>query len=237
MFVIIASLRIFKVYDYSDVPQDQVAQETGNFLAEWLPYFLAMVMLNANLYQKGAFVGKRTDGYISVVDVYSQFVAALDGRRIHALTPFCSDYNDNALKSVRESIMHAEGLTYEQFIDEWEEKGEKRKALRFMTGKEMKAIGLTLRQRWAVVRARNYKVHGINVNTLLSSQTAKDPTNIGANEKQMATQNTVGNTATVAAIFTLRFMKSLFIAFQKEPHNTPIVHTNTSILGGTLSPI
>lgn len=195
-FVIIASLQIFDVVDYSNVPPEQVGKEAGNFFAEWLPYFMAMVMLNANLYNKGAFVGKATKGYIDTITAYSGIVGGYDGKRISALTPFCEAYNDKALQSVRQSILHAEGLTYEQFSAEWSDRnGTKQKPLRFMSGKEQKAIGLTFRQRWAVLKAKLSKVHGINVNILLSSHARKDPTNIGATEKQMSAENNVSNTA------------------------------------------
>lgn len=178
--------------------------EMSNFLITWLPYFMAAVLLNTNLYQKGVFVGKNTAKYINIAQSYSTVVNNLTGKEIEGLDTFCDKYNDDTLQSIQTQILKKEGISYERYYKDTEivkdDKVSIRKSLLTCTDSELIEQGLTERQIAAVNKARDVEIKGISSNILLSSIDVKDRTNLGPTEKQMARRETI--------VSTLKFMVS-----------------------------
>ena len=198
--IVMASLDALGFLDF----ENGFWNEFSNFLVTWLPYFMAAVLLNNTLYQKGVFVGKNTIKYISVAKSYSVVINKLNGKQIEGLDEFCDKYNDDTLESIQTQILKREGISYERFSEDSEiikdDTKVIRKSLLTCTDAELAEQGLTERQINAVNKARDVEIKGISSNILLSSIDVKDRTNLGPTEKQMARRETI--------VSTLKFMVS-----------------------------
>lgn len=170
--LMLASLDAFDLVDLSSF-------DTFAFIVGWLPYFLASMLLSSDLYKKGVFVGKRTDKFESVANSYNELVSSLTGQQIRDLTPFCKQYNEEALVNLRTSILKEGGIDYSLF----EEK------LKVLTKEQLLREGYNKEQIKAIKFAKKARVKGINVNILMSSMDLADPTNIGKGEQELEKQN------------------------------------------------
>lgn len=151
------------------------------FLTLWILYFLAAMLLNIDFYKKGAFVGKSTDKFTTVIDEYSNIVNLLSGEQIKGLYPFCEKYNEDAKIRMQTEILKGEGIPFDDF-----EKGSgKHKPLKTCTVKELKSLQYNKLQILAIIKAKRVKIKGISVNLLLSTISASDTTDIGDNERTL----------------------------------------------------
>ena len=151
------------------------------FLTLWILYFLAAMLLNIDFYKKGAFVGKSTDKFATVIDEYSNMVNLLSGEQIKGLYPFCEKYNEDAKIRMQTEILKGEGIPF----DDFEKGNEKHKPLKTCTIKELNFLHYNKLQILAIIKAKRVKIKGISVNLLLSTISASDTTDIGDNEKTL----------------------------------------------------
>lgn len=187
MAIVMASLNAL---GFMDLSKGNFWSQFTDFLVDWVPYFMAALLLNTNLYQKGVFVGKRTDKYKSIATSYSTVVNNLNGKQIEGLDAFCDKYNDDTLRSIQEQILKREGISYERFT----QGDNDNKALLICTDDELLKLGYTERQVKAINKARDVEIKGLSSNLLLSSINVKDRTNLGPTEHQMAVKETVSST-------------------------------------------
>lgn len=200
--IIAATLHIFDVYDMSK------PEEVKSFFVDWVPYFLASILLNGDLYEKGIFVGKSVKEYIDAKLAYSEKVSVIDCHKLSKITDFCIDYNTESLINLRKAILKEQGLSYEQFDKEYKTKDETYPGLKTWNKKELKSR-LTPEQISVVSRAKKAKVKGINANLLLGNEDINDPTNIGLTEKQLTMRRNVW--ITIRYLFITALMSVLFI--------------------------
>lgn len=181
--ILAASLHIFGITDFSN------KESLSVFLMDWLPFFIAAILLNANLYQKGIFVGKSQTVYTKVLNVYNTHVNAFTGKDLDVLPEFCEYYNNKALTSLQRSILKVESISLERFEDGTENE----KALRLLTKKELiDKYGKSIAK--VVIKAKRVKIKSICVNGLLSHNNVKDPTDLGKSEKSMTTAANIKST-------------------------------------------
>lgn len=200
--IIAATLHIFDVYDMSN------PEEIKSFFVDWVPYFLASILLNGDLYEKGIFVGKSVKEYIDAKHAYSEKVSTIDGHKLSKVTDFCIYYNTESLISLRKAILKEQGLSYEQFDKEYKTKDATYPGLKTWTEEKLKSE-LTSEQVDAVLQAKKVKVKGINTNLLLGNEDVNDPTNIGLTEKQLTMRRNIW--ITIRYLFMTGLMSVLFI--------------------------
>lgn len=180
--LIAASLDLFGLIDFKTV-------NIVSFLIGWFPYFAAAMLLRTDLYKKGVFIGKKTDKFCAVARTYSELANSLSGEQLKGLYPFCEEYNSNAKQAIQTQILKAEGLTYEEYNEDWIETVDgvdvQRSALKTCTKQELLERKYTKTQIRAIKKAKRAKVYGISVNILLSTIAVKDVTYIGNDEKSL----------------------------------------------------
>lgn len=203
--IIAATLHIFDVYDLSN-PDD-----VKSFFVDWVPYFLASVLLNGDMYEKGIFVGKAVKDYLDARKAYSEVVCKIDGHKLSKVTDFCIDYNEESLISVRKAILKEQGLSYEQFDEKYISKDEILPALKTWTDEQLEKY-LTSEQVSVIKRAKKAKIKGINANLLLGNEDVADPTNIGMTEKEMTMRQNIKTTLiylVVTGLMSVVFVKDI----------------------------
>ena len=200
--IIAATLHIFDVYDMSN------PEEIKLFFVDWVPYFLASILLNADLYEKGIFIGKSVKEYVDAKRIYSEKVSAIDGHKLSKVTDFCIDYNTESLINLRKAILKEQGLSYEQFDKAYKIENTTYPGLKTWTKEELESR-LTSEQINVVLRAKKAKVKGINTNLLLGNEDVNDPTNIGFTEKELTIRRNI--LITIRYLFMTGLMSVLFI--------------------------
>ena len=185
--ILAASLDIFEFADYSETG-------IGAFIASWVPFFIATILLNDNQYRKGIYVGKQTQSYKDAVDNYSNEVDTLNGIQIENLDDFCNETNAKILKKLQTNILMQQCITYEQFDKGTVVNGIKTEALKIYDKKQLSSMGYTKTQVKSIIAAKNVKIKGIHSNTLLSNVSTSDSTDIGLNESQLYFKQTTIST-------------------------------------------
>lgn len=155
----------------------------------FVPLYLVALLLNVTYYNKGVRAGKYTDGFITIIDYYSQKVDDLSGEKLIQLPIFCEDYNNKALLTLQATVLKKISIDIDLFDKGCAEK--KQRPLKVLTRKELKAlynknIAKTIR------KASKMTVCGINNNVLLGNYNSADKTNLGPNEKQLKKRRTAG---------------------------------------------
>lgn len=218
LVIIAASLHIFDIYDLSD------GEDIKNFFIDWVPYFIASILLNGDMYEKGAFIGKETLRYIKILEAYSKKVTTLTGEKLTSIGAFCIYYNEKSLRERRQDILRKEGVSYDEFDKDFVKivNGEKTtfKPLKMWTKEELdETYGVNARK--AIFQAKKASIKGINTNVLLSSFDVKDPTNIGATEGQLKLHRNIF--VTVRYLFASGLMSIIFIKDIAQWHWAGIV--------------
>lgn len=216
--IIAASLHIFDVYDLSNV------EDIKNFFVDWVPYFVASILLNGDMYEKGVFIGKETLRYIKILETYSKKVVTLTGERLTSLGAFCVYYNEKSLRERRQDILRKEGISYDEFDKDFTKivNGEEKtfKPLKIWTKEELdETYGVNARN--VIFQAKKVSIKGINVNVLLSSFDVKDPTNIGATEGQLKLHRNIS--VTIRYLFASGLMSIIFIKDVAQWHWAGII--------------
>ena len=174
-------------------------KEFLNIVLECVPFYMAATMLSINYYNKGSFVGKKSEKFTDSIKYYSNKVINLTGEHLKYLPDFCNEYNDNALKSKRERLLQTVALTWEQF-DIGDNATPPLKILN-------KTKLLTMYDKHIVKvieQCKRAKVKGIHPNILLSNFTNVDVTDLGNTEKQLSRKRFSGYALTyLVSIFTM----------------------------------
>lgn len=189
--VVAASLDIIGLIDLTG---ENAWNRITNFVMQWIPYFMATILLNNTLYKKGVFVGKRTTVFVNNAKTYSELVNDLTGEQIKKLDAFCEDYNETSLKNLQTNILKKEALTYNDFDNKFSIDGVTYNPLKIWTDEELENSKYTKSQIKAIKKAKNVKIKGLTSNSLLSSMNVKDPTDIGQNEKELARKRSLSST-------------------------------------------
>ena len=181
--IIAASLNVFGFYDFSG---DNIAKECSDFFIDWVPYFIASVLLHSTMYEKGTFTGKQTKSYIDMAASYSKKVNNLTGEQLDKLDDFCIKYNEKALKDLQTKILKRSGISYETFTEKYLN----------MSTKDIKKNCIKEHYN-TIIKAKNVHIKGINANKLLSQCEADDITDTGHNEQELAKQYKIKSTIKV----------------------------------------
>ena len=193
--IIIICLDVFKL-------RDLTATTFKDLFIEWVPFFLAAKLLDKNLYNKGIFVAKSTQKYISITAEYSRRVAALSGEQLKYLPTYCKLKNDEALKDLQEQELKKEGIAIDDFDD-----------IKQMTDVEL-TEKYTPTQIAAINKAKRLKVAGLKVNLLLGSNDVIDDTDLGPTESQITKKHdrshTIGYVLSTA-IMTMIGVKNVML--------------------------
>lgn len=186
--ILAASLDIFKFADYKE------GQNFLDFLASWIPFFIATMLLNDNQYRKGIYTGKQTKAYKDVAESYSTEVSSLTGEQIQKLDDFCNETNSETLRKKQTNILMQQCISYEQFSIGIIETDKKTEALKIYDKKELLEMGYTKTQVKAILSAKKVKIKGIHSNILLSNINTSDVTDIGLTENQLYVKQTTIST-------------------------------------------
>ena len=186
--ILAASLNIFKFADFSN------GQTFLDFIAGWVPFFIATVLLNDNQYRKGIYTGKQTESYKNAVEDYSKEAGALDGKQIESLDDFCNDTNSRVLEKLQKNVLMQQCISYEQFNNGFTKGNKQYEPLKIYDKKQLKEMGFTKTQITAILTAKKIKIKGIHSNVLLSSFNIIDSTNIGMTESQLYKKQTLVST-------------------------------------------
>lgn len=186
--ILAASLNIFKFADLSN------GQSFLDFVASWVPFFIATILLNDNQYRKGIYTGKQTKSYKDAVSDYSKEAASLNGKQIEKLDDFCNETNSKVLKKLQTNILMQQCISYEQFNEGFVKDDKQIKALKIYDKEQLKNLGFTKTQISAILAAKKLKIKGIHSSILLSSFNSSDSTNIGLTENQLYVKQTVVST-------------------------------------------
>lgn len=191
--ILAASLDIFDFVDYSD------GQSILDFLASWIPFFIATILLNDNQYRKGIYIGKQTSSYKDAADTYSKEVESLTGNQIEDLDDFCNETNNKILQKLQTNILIQQCISYEQFNKGTIKDGKNVDGLKIYDKKDLLNMGYTKTQVKAILAAKKVKIKGIHSNILLSNFNTSDTTNIGLTESQLYIKQTTISTISYIA--------------------------------------
>ena len=177
--------------------RDITLSEIGDIVIETVPFFFASMLLSNNYYMKGTFVGKTTNVFTSACENYTGMVVRLTGEQIDVMDEFCEKFNDDVLQKMQVAYLKRAAISYERF-----DKGkDNEEPLRVWSKHKLKHTLGDERAKW-VQKAKNCKIKGLRVNTLLGTNDEDDMTNIGSTESQLSKQHT-RNSAISYIIFTL----------------------------------
>lgn len=188
----------------------KVSWETfAQLFVDFVPYYLAAIILSDNYYMKGVFKAKSTHKYINAMESYSKTAGSLNGHQMQVLPEFCEEFNQKALVKIQSGILRKVAIDFDIFDKPYVKAGITCQPLKVLTKKEL--LKLYNKDVVKVIqRAKNVNVKGINENLLLSSIKSYDDTDIGRNENELAKQNNVKN---VIKLFVCMFLLS-FITFK-----------------------
>lgn len=167
--------------------------EIGNIVVEFIPFFLAFVLLGNNHYMKGSYAGKDTTKFINTCNDYGDVVSELTDEQIDSLDEFCEEYNEQALKRKQESYLKRAAITYDKF----DKNSKDYVALKLRTNKELRAKFGKERAKW-IIAAKNASVKGIRTNTLMGTNDSDDVTDIGLTESQLASSHKIKTSVSYA---------------------------------------
>lgn len=166
--IVIVSLDVFGIRDLS-------WEMLGDLAVEWIPFFLAAILLDSNLYEKGKFIGKQTESYIAAVTEYSNKASLFTGMKLKYFSLYCKETNDRVRRNKQEQLLKEAGITIEDFENEISKlsNSEIDKAYNKETAKIIK-------------KTKKVKIVGLKVNLILGSYNTCDETDIGPTEEEIS---------------------------------------------------
>ena len=199
--------------------------EVQQFALDWVPYFVSSVLLNADMYEKGVFIGKQVEDFKKVKKAYSEKVGKIDGEKLSKVTEFCIWYNEDSLTNLRKAILKEQGFTLDQFDNEYivkvdDDKSVKYPGHKYLSNEDLDRL-LTKEQKKVVKRAKKATVKGINTNILLGNEDVSDPTDIGPNEKELTIRHNIKTT--IIYLFVTGAMSLIFVKKINEWQWTGII--------------
>lgn len=181
----------------------------AELFVDFVPYYLAAIILADNYYMKGTFKAKATYKYTNAMESYSKTAGSLSGHQMQVLPEFCEEFNQKALVKIQSGLLRKVAIDFDIFDKPYEKVGVTCQPLKVLTKKEL--LKLYNKDVVKVIcKAKKITVKGINENLLLSSIKSYDDTDIGKNETELAKQNNIKN---VIRLFVCMFLLS-FITFK-----------------------
>lgn len=173
--IIITSLDVFGVKDIN-------INTIPNLFVEWVPFFLAAILLNSNLYEKGKYVAKNTQVYKLAIKDYSTKASALTGEKLKYFPEFCNNKNNEVRRNMQEQLLRTICFTYEDY-----EKASK------LTKKELQELydEETVR---IILKAKNVTIVGYKLNLILGNYNTGDETDLGPTEEELSKRYKFRNT-------------------------------------------
>lgn len=165
--------------------RDLTLREFLNIVVEFIPFYIASLLLNNNFYTKGTFQGKGTDKYIKAIEYYSGEVNKLTGKQLDALSDFCEEFNDKALAQMQRRILKAASVSYEAFDDWWEDKDGNLQAPIKTLSKTALVTTYGKERAKIIQKAKSLKIKGLNANIILGTNDVEDITDVGKGEVQI----------------------------------------------------
>lgn len=169
--------------EWKEVSKDKLL----DLLAEFVPLLLTSMLLTTDFYQKGVFYGKASDAFVAISGAYSKLVTNLNGKQIEAVSEFCADYNESALRKIQEPILKKVAISYSLY----DEGDETTKPLKTLCKKELEALGYGPIVYKAILKCNKITIKGLKVNNILGNENVEDITDLGKTESELkATHNT-----------------------------------------------
>lgn len=163
-------------------------KEVINIFLEAIPFYFGSVTLAMNYYRKGVYAGKESEQFIETVKRYSNKVNKLNGKQLEYLNDFCGEYNDKALKMAQENLLRNVAIRYDKFNEGSVDKdGHEIPPLKRLSKEEL-VNRYNARVAEYVIKARDIRIKGVNVTILLGNNYDWDITNLGPNERELASQ-------------------------------------------------
>ena len=156
-------------------------KELLNIVLECIPFYFAATLLSANYYNKGVFVAKQTDKFISTIAYYSNKVSSLTGEQLKLLPVFCDEYNSKALKDSRTKLLRTVAITYEEF----DEGVNGEPPLKCLSKRKLKSKYEHHIVK-VILECKKMRIKGIYPNVLLSNFMNTDITDLGSTEKELS---------------------------------------------------
>ena len=183
-----------------------------NIILEAIPFYFGAVTLSMNYYRKGVWAGKESEQFIGTVRRYSRKVEKLNGKQLEYLNDFCCEYNEKALKMAQENLLRSVAIRYDKFNEGSIDKdGHEIPPLKRLTKEEL-VTRYNARVAEFVIKARDVQIKGINVSILLGNLYDWDITNLGPNEKELASQRRkqyAGSSAVSIFLLSLMAVKNI----------------------------
>lgn len=163
-----------------------------SIIINFVPFYIATLILDKNNYLHGASNGKKTESYINASKLYSAEVNSLSGDMLDALPEFAAEYNEHALHLIQEQILREVSLNMDVFNNGVMYNGQQTKPLKVLSKQELHLIYNNKIIEKAIIKARSVKIKGINAITLTNaSANSHDPTDMGKTEKQLERSNDI----------------------------------------------
>lgn len=188
----------------------KVSLETfAQLFVDFVPYYLAAIILSDNYYMKGVFKGKGTYKYINAMESYSKAAGNLNGHQMQVLPEFCEEYNRKSLIKIQSGMLRKVAIDFDIFDKPYKKADLPCSPLKVLTKRELRKL-YNKDVVKVICKVKKVNVKGINENLLLSSIKSYDDTDIGKNENELAKQNNIKN---VIKLFVSMFLLS-FITFK-----------------------
>ena len=191
VIIIVASLDAF---GFKDIHTYDLYQ----FAIEWAPFFLASVLLNSNLYEKGKYVAKNAKTYIDAIKEYSTKASALNGEKLKSFPTFCNEKNEEIRRELQENALRPYGISWDDF------------------NQMIACSEAELHEKYddeivkVILKTRKIKIAGYKVNYILGNNNSVDRSDLGPTEEELSKNYKIKN----AIYVTLSTLMMTFISIK-----------------------
>ena len=165
--IVIISLDIFGIKDINK-------HTLSDLFIEWIPFFLASILLDNNLYEKGKYIGKSSTSYMTSMLEYSTGASTLTGKKLKYFPDFFKDKNTTVKRNKQEQLLRNVGIDMTEFDS----------ILRLSNTELKEKYNKDILK--VIRKAKNVKVVGYKVNLILGNYNTSDETNLGPTEEEMS---------------------------------------------------
>lgn len=182
--------------EWKEISKDKIF----DLLAEFVPLLLTSMLLTTDFYQKGVFYGKSSNTFMAMSDMYSKLVTNLTGKQIEAVSEFCIEYNEDALRKIQEPMLKKVAIPYQLY----NEGDDKTPPLKTLSRRKLKALGYDPIVYKVILKCDRMTVKGLKVNNILGNTNVEDITDLGKTENELrASHNT---TSAIQYLLSTAFM-------------------------------
>ena len=175
IIIIVASLDAFGFKDINTYTLSQ-------FVIEWAPLFLASILLNSNLYEKGKYVAKNAKTYLDAIKEYSIKASALNGEKLKLFPVFCNEKNKEIRRELQENALRPYGISWDDF-NQMIGCSEKELRDKYDDEEIVKVI----------LETRRIKIAGYKVNYILGNNNSVDRSDLGPTEEELSKNYKIKN--------------------------------------------